>query len=271
VTLWTALPTGFVVGVFGTLIGAGGGFVLVPVLVLLEPDWGTELITAFSLAVVAANALAGSIAYLRLRRIDVASLPYFGGAALPGAIGGALLSPLIPRRIFDAVLGAAILVAATALLRASPPRRSARSGDAVRELTDRTGTRYAWEFDLRLGMAGSAAVGLLSSLLGIGGGIVHVPFMIAVLGFPEHVATATSHAVLAITAGAATLVHLAHGDFAIHLRRTLLCAGGAVLGAPVGARLATRVPGRAIARLLAGALALVGARLVLEALQRPAS
>jgi uncharacterized membrane protein YfcA len=271
VTLWTALPIGFVVGIFGTLIGAGGGFLLVPILVLLEPDWGTELITAFSLAVVAANAFAGSIAYLRLRRVDVVSLPYFAGAAVPGSIAGALLSPLIPRRIFDAVLGVAIVVAAAALLRAPRVGRVARAGNASRELTDATGAHYVWDFDLRLGMIGSAAVGLLSSLLGIGGGIVHVPFMIAILGFPEHVATATSHAVLAVTAGAATLVHLLHGDFAIHLRRTLLCAGGALLGAPLGARLATRVPGRAIARLLAGALGLVGVRLLIEALQRPVS
>ena len=82
-------------------------------------------------------------------------------------------------------------------------------------------------------MAGSAAVGLLSSLLWIGGGIVHVPFLIAVLGFPAHVGTATSHAVLAVRAAAATIVHLVHGDFHEHLGRTLLCASGAVLGARV--------------------------------------
>lgn len=267
-TVWTALPIGFLVGIFGTLIGAGGGFLLVPVLVLLEPDWGTETITAFSLAVVAANALAGSFSYLRLRRVDVASIPYFAGAAIPGAVGGAMLSPLIPRRIFDGVLGLAIVVAAAALVRTPSLHRVPRHAATRRELVDRTGVRFAWEFDLRLGMAGSAGVGLLSSLLGIGGGIVHVPFMIAVLGFPEHVATATSHAVLAITASAATIVHALHGDYAIHVRRTVLCAAGALLGAPLGARLATRVPGRAIARILAGALGLVGLRLLVEALQR---
>jgi len=268
VTLWTALPIGFVVGVFGTLIGAGGGFLLVPVLVLLEPDWGTETVTAFSLAVVAANALAGSISYLRQRRVDVASLPYFAGAAIPGAVAGALLSPFIPRRIFDGTLGMVIVAAAVALLRAPQLHRVTRAGNVARDLTDRSGVRFGWDFDLRLGMVGSAAVGFLSSLLGIGGGIVHVPFMIAVLGFPEHIATATSHAVLALTAGTATLVHLAHGDYEIHVRRTLLCAAGALFGAPLGARLATRVPGRAIARILAVALGLVGIRLLVEALQR---
>lgn len=267
-TLWSALPIGFVVGIFGTLIGAGGGFLLVPILMLLEPDWGTEMVTAFSLAVVTANALAGSMSYLRLRRIDVASIPFFAGAAVPGAIAGTLLSPLIPWRFFDAALGLAIVAAAAAMLRAPRYGQGRQAGRTARAFTDRSGNPYAWEFDLRLGMAGSAAVGLLSSLLGIGGGIVLVPFLIAVLGFPAHVATATSHSVLAATAAAATIVHLVHGDFHEHLRRTLLRAGGAVLGAPFGARLATRVPGRVITRVLAVALGLVGVRLLLEALQR---
>ncbi len=266
-TLWTALPIGLLIGTFGTLIGAGGGFLLVPLLVLLEPDWGTETVTAFSLAVVAANALAGTFSYVRLRRVDVASIPYFAGAAIPGAIGGALLSPLIPRRIFDGLLGCAILAAAIALARTPPLHQHSRRGGTARALTDRTGERFAWEFDLRLGMAGSAGVGLLSSLLGIGGGIVHVPFMIAVLGFPEHVATATSHAVLALTASAAVVVHGLQGDYTVHLHRTLLCAAGALLGAPLGAQLATRVPGRSIARILAAALGLVGVRLLVEALR----
>ncbi|MGP6156759.1 MAG: sulfite exporter TauE/SafE family protein, partial [Vulcanimicrobiaceae bacterium] len=261
-TLWTALPIGFAVGILGTLIGAGGGFLLVPILVLLEPDWGTETVTAFSLAVVTANALAGSISYLRLRRVDIASIPFFAAAAVPGAVAGAFLSALVPRRLFDAALGLAIILAAAALLRPPRVRRAHRAGDSARAFTDSTGNRYEWEFDLRLGMAGSAAVGLVSSLLGIGGGIVHVPFLIAVLGFPEHVATATSHAVLAVTAAAATIVHIAHGDFHEHLRRTLLCAGGALLGAPLGARLATHVPGRVIAHVLAVALGLVGLRLL---------
>src|SRR5579875_1749154 len=83
----SALPIGFCVGVFGTLIGAGGGFLLVPLLVVLEPQWSTQTVTAFSLAVVTANALAGSLSYARLRRIDLASFPIFSAASsssLPG-------------------------------------------------------------------------------------------------------------------------------------------------------------------------------------------
>jgi uncharacterized protein len=267
VTDFSALPIGFFVGVLGTLIGAGGGFLLIPVLVFLEPEWSTQTVTAYSLAVVAANACAGSLSYARLRRIDVASFPIFAAAAVPGAVLGAYLSTFVPRRIFDALLGCAIVIAAAWLSLSDRVGVRRRDGPTHRSLTDARGTHYEWSFDIRLGIVGSAIAGLVSSILGIGGGIVHVPFLVGVLGFPEHVATATSHAVLAITAGVATAVHIAHGDFD-HPVRTILTASGALLGAPLGARLSSRIPGAMIAKILAIALAAVGIRLLISALVR---
>ncbi|TMA11893.1 MAG: sulfite exporter TauE/SafE family protein, partial [Deltaproteobacteria bacterium] len=87
--LWL-IPVGFVIGAYGTLIGAGGGFVLVPLLLLLYPEEKPEIITSISLAVVFFNALSGSMAYGRLKRIDYRSGIVFSVATIPGAILGAL-------------------------------------------------------------------------------------------------------------------------------------------------------------------------------------
>ncbi|TAM58342.1 sulfite exporter TauE/SafE family protein [bacterium] len=258
-----AVVVGVVVGVLGTLVGAGGGFLLVPILALAEPSWATRTVTAFSLAVVAANASAGGLSYARQLRVDLRSFPLFALAAIPGAIAGAWLSAFIPRAEFDLAFGVVLLGVATVLLIRPARRQRGVAGGAHRVIVDRRGNRYEWSFDLRLGMAGSAGVGLLSSILGIGGGIIHVPFMVTVLGFPEHVATATSHAVLAVTALAATVVHVVGGDFGGEGVLTLLVAAGAVAGAPLGARLSTHLPGRAITRILALALASVAVRLLL--------
>ena len=65
---------------------------------------------------------------------------------------------------------------------------------------------------MRLGMGLSFLVGVISSLFGIGGGIVHVPFLIVILGLPVHAATATSHFVLAITTFMGTLIFLRNGQ-----------------------------------------------------------
>ena len=60
----------------------------------------------------------------------------------------------------------------------------------------------------------SLFVGYISSVLGVGGGFIHVPALTSLLNFPVHIATATSHFVLAIMALTGTLVHVAHGVFA---------------------------------------------------------
>ncbi|MDE2573379.1 MAG: sulfite exporter TauE/SafE family protein [bacterium] len=263
-----ALAFGFFIGVLGTLVGAGGGFLIVPVVALVEPKWATQTITAFSLAVVAANAAAGVISYQRQRRIDLKSFPLFAAAAIPGAALGAWLSNFIPRSIFDLIFGVG-LVAVAVVLFVNPARRLGRSrGGTKRLFIDRNGRRHEWSFDLPTGIAGAACVGVLSSLLGIGGGIVHVPFMVTVLSFPEHVATATSLAVLAVTAVVGAIVHVVQGDYRADALLTLLVAAGAVAGAPVGAKVSSLLPGRIITRILALALVLVGVRLCILSLSR---
>jgi uncharacterized membrane protein YfcA len=84
------IPLGFLLGAFGTLIGAGGGFVLVPVLLFLYPDEDPATITSISLAVVFFNALSGSLAYARQKRIDYRTGLAFAAAASRGRSRGRL-------------------------------------------------------------------------------------------------------------------------------------------------------------------------------------
>ena len=95
---------GIAVGTYGTMIGAGGGFVLVPLLLILYPGKPPEAITSISLAVVFLNAASGTVAYVRQRRIDFLAANCFAVATIPGAIAGALVTSYLPRRLFDATL-----------------------------------------------------------------------------------------------------------------------------------------------------------------------
>ena len=113
--LWL-VPVGFIVGAYGTLIGSGGGFVLVPLLLLLYPRESPEVITSISLAVVFFNALSGSIAYMRLKRVDYRSGVLFGIATIPGAILGAITTSTIPRPLFDIFLGILMIVGSLFLI-----------------------------------------------------------------------------------------------------------------------------------------------------------
>jgi uncharacterized membrane protein YfcA len=139
---------------------------------------------------------------------------------------------------------------------AGPPGRTQRT------LEDAHGQRYVWSFDMRLGLAGSVVVGIVSALFGIGGGPIQVPFLVAVLNYPEHVATATSHAVLAVTSLVATIIHATQGDYRGDLSSTLATALGALLGAPLGARASRYVPGKMLLRILAAMLAFIAFRLL---------
>ncbi|HUU64720.1 MAG TPA: sulfite exporter TauE/SafE family protein [Dehalococcoidales bacterium] len=104
---------------------------------------------------------------------------------------------------------------------------------------------------------------MLSGYFAAGGGIIHVPALIQLLGFPAHVATSTSHFVVAITTLAAVTVHAVTGAFTEGVRRAAVLSAGAVIGAQFGARLSQKVSGAWIIRLLAVGLALVGIRLLI--------
>lgn len=266
VSQWWLVPLGFVIGAFGTLIGAGGGFILVPILLLVYPQESTDLITGMSLAIVFFNTLSGSAAYARLKRIDYKSAIMFSAATIPGAILGALSTAYVPRRLFDAIFGVLMILGALFLFIRPTPGKKPADGRARRRV-ERTviegdGTVHHFSYDPMVGIGLSVVVGFLSSFLGVGGGFIHVPALVHLLNFPVHIATATSHFILAIMSLTGTAVHIATGTFVRGIRRMTLLAIGVLPGAQLGALLSDRVHGDWIIRGLAVALALVGLRLL---------
>ncbi|HZQ80847.1 MAG TPA: sulfite exporter TauE/SafE family protein [Gaiellaceae bacterium] len=256
---------GLAVGAVGTLVGAGGGFLLTPVLLIVYPHDSAQTLTSISLFAVWANSTSGSIAYARQKRIDVRSGLVFGAATLPGAIGGAVAVAYVPRHAFDAVMAAA-LAAVAVWISVHREGRRPRPG-TPRVLVDAAGTEWHYRVPVVRGAVYSLAVGFASSFLGIGGGVFHVPILVAGLGFPTHIATATSHFVLAQMSAAGVITHLVQGSYRVGhgLRRSLALGVGVAVGAQFGARASTRVSGVLIERLLAAGLVLVALRLALSA------
>jgi uncharacterized protein len=251
---------GALVGSLGTLIGAGGGFLLVPLLLLVyhlpPPD-----AVGTSLSLVFLNAVSGTVAYLRQGRVDLPLGWRFAAATVPGAVGGAYVARALSSDAFSVGFGLVLLLIAGLLVwgKAASPSRRARA----RAIVDARGETHLYHVDAWKGVTVSFGVGILSSAFGIGGGIIHVPFLIVVLGLPVHVATATSHFVLSISAlvGAATFFGLGHVD----VRLTALIGVGILAGAQLGARMSLRAPAVLIRQLLAAGLTLVGVRMVLAA------
>ncbi|MFA5307921.1 MAG: sulfite exporter TauE/SafE family protein [Dehalococcoidales bacterium] len=260
---------GLFIGAFGTLIGVAGGFLLIPILLFMYPDYSPTVITSITLTVAFFNAVSGSIAYYRLKRIDFKSGLLFALTAVPGAILGAYLVNYLSRSVFQYIFGG-ILLAISVFLMLRPTRKAGggflRRWPTSRQITDRQNTVHRYTYNLPLGMTIAFFVGVISGLLGIGGGIVHVPALTQILNFPAHIATATSHFMVAITTFSAIDTHLIARTFTGDFGVAAVLSGGAVVGAQFGARLSQKVSGVLIVRLLAGGLAIVALRLLISPL-----
>lgn len=255
------IPFGAFAGAYGTLIGAGGGFVLVPALLLIYPEEAPETITSISLAVVFFNALSGTLAYAKSGRIYYKAGIAFSLATLPGAVVGALATTAISRAWFDPLFG--ILLVLVAIFLAIMP---GKKGPIVMAQAESEPGFHLNRSTLPLGLVLSTAFGFLSSFLGIGGGFLYVPALVYVLRFPVHIATATSLFILTITALTGSLTHIAAGLFHHGMRRALVLSIGAIMGAQIGAKLSQRIHGDWIIRSLAVALGLIGVRFIVLSL-----
>ncbi|HEX3030958.1 MAG TPA: sulfite exporter TauE/SafE family protein [Bacillota bacterium] len=282
------LLLGLFAGFIGTILGLGGGFLIIPYL-LLVGHFTPQLAVGTSLSIVFLNTLSGSWAYARQRRIDYATAIRFALATVPGSVVGAYMSRWYHGPTFSRFFAIFLLcMAAYLIYRTARPEKekggaeggageeagaareawgqredsapTAKKGWVHRVVTDTSGTTYVVDYDLRLGIITSFFVGLLASLLGIGGGIIHVPLMIYFLGFPPHLATATSHLILAISSFFAAGTHVFIGNVAF--KTTLLVGIGAVAGAQLGAKAAKKVTGPWIIRGLSLAVIFLALRML---------
>ena len=254
-TLALAL-VGFGVGTFGTLIGAGGGFILMPLFFFLYPTASPDELAAISLAIVALNAVSGSIPYALDKKIDYRSGLAFAAAAIPGSIFGAICSSYIPRGLFEPLFGILLASISIYLFWKSfkskyPKKHAANSKPHI--------------FNLRLGIGLSFIIGFISTLLGIGGGVIHVPVLVYLLQFSVPFATATSHFVLAITATVGTITHVFQGNHGLEsLEKIAIFAPGVIIGAQVGAHLSKKIHSSLIVRALSLCLIFIALRLILK-------
>lgn len=265
---------GIGIGALGTLIGAGGGFILVPVLILLYPTMKPEVLTAVSLAIVMVNALVGTIAYYQKRRIDFKAGIIFAVATIPGSIIGVFVTTMIPRGQFDVLFGILLILLAFFLFFKSGKRkgkskelRAIKPGYTFQRKKDKNGVIYEYAYSIKTGIIISLFIGFFSPLFGIGGGIIHVPAMTEILYFPVHIATATSQFVLGVMAMISVCVHYFQGSYDNPevVRLMILLGIGVVPGSLLGARLSTLIKGGVIIKVLAISLAIIGLRILFNA------
>lgn len=247
------LLLGLSVGGLGTAMGAGGGFLLSPLFLYLYPNMSPAMITAMSLFAVSVNSTSGSIGYFFRKQIHWPSVFLFSIAAFPGVFIGVKLTTAIPRNIFNNIFGTFLILLSIFLF--IRQRKNAVVHPKI----------HFWNHQTRfLGSFISLFVGVASSLLGIGGGIIHVPLLSEGLNYPIHLAAGTSHAILAITSLVAVINHFQLGDLTPFNFDLVPLSIGLVVGAQIGAHYAKKIKGSIILTFLSAALFSVGLRLLFK-------
>lgn len=227
------------------MVGLGGGFVMLPVLRLfygLPP----AVAAGTSLVLVVVSSASGSAAYLRQRVVDVRIGWLIAGGGIPGGILGAITVKQTSPRVFD-WLFALFLIAIAADIVFNRRKRSGRIATVAR-------TKPA------VALTVGFFVGFVSSLFGVGGGVILIPSLLYLTALPVHIVTATSQFAILLTAPVGFIAHLVQRD--VDWSYALPLAAGGLLGGPIGARLSSRLNSPALFIALALALVLAACALI---------
>lgn len=261
------VPIGVAVGLVGALIGVGGGFFVVPFLLQIWKRglFVKETATAASLGVVLVSALSATWANWTRKRIDVRLGLLLAAGTLPGAWLGRRLHGWLSDRAFAYSFAGLLLAVALyiAFVRLKPGKGLLRG--APRELLDSDGQSHRYEVNSTAGVLVGTLVGVVSSLFGVGGGLILVPFMVVVYGAPTVVATSTSQFAFIFTSLVGVAVSLLDRHVTPEGWRVIGLMGlGVAIGAQLGVSIAKRVREKVVRGMLAAVIATVAVLMVLK-------
>ncbi|NJE10177.1 sulfite exporter TauE/SafE family protein [Thermococcus sp. MAR1] len=242
---------GVFIGILAALFGLGGGFLIVPTLNFL----GVEIHHAVgtSSAAVVFTSLSSALAYHRQRRIHYKAGLLLASTAVIGAYIGAWMTSFISAGQLKVIFGAALVIVAVRIYR----KKTAEPSEVKLEEV---------EVNYKLVPVGGFFAGIASGLLGVGGGIINVPFL-TYLGLPIHYAVATSSFAIVFTATAGALKHYAMGN--VETQWLVLLVPGLIIGAQLGARIAKRTRASSLKKAFAVVMALLALRMILKGLGLP--
>jgi len=277
------LGIGAGVGMLSGLFGVGGGFLITPVLFFIGIPPAVAVATGANQVV--ASSISGVMAHLRRRTVDLK----MGTVLLVGGLIGSSLGIYVFRWltalgqvdlavqlsyvVFLGVVGALMLQESLrSWLRSKTPgapRRKAHQHNWV----------HALPFKMKFRVSGlyisvippllvGASVGVLSAVMGVGGGFIMVPAMIYLLGMPTKVVVGTSLFQIIFTTAFTTVAHAVSSHSVDILLAFFLIIGG-VFGAQLGSQLGTRLRGEQLRILLALLVLAVCAKVAMDLLIAP--
>ncbi|MFJ7745235.1 sulfite exporter TauE/SafE family protein [Peribacillus sp. NPDC097295] len=270
--IWLLLiSVGLLAGTIGSLVGLGGGIIIVPSLLFLGSatdimgDLTPQVAVGVSTVIMIFTGLASTLTYLKHKVVDYkAGLIFFAGSA-PGGIIGAYVNKILNVDAFSLYFGLFMILMAIVLLvkdRLRPMVFKPGNGKIIKTYENKKGQASTYGYHPLVAISISFVVGISSGLFGIGGGSLMVPVMMLVFFFPPHVAVATSMFMVFLSSITNSITHISLGN--VNWPYAFALIPGAWIGAKLGAYINTRLNSSALENMLKIVLIIIGIRLIYQ-------
>jgi len=248
VTEFFLFMTGLLAGSFGALLGLGGGVIVIPVLTML---FNLPIHTAIgvSLIGVIATSTGAAVVYVREGKADIRLGMLLELGTTAGAILGAVTAGMVSSKALYLLFAILLLYNSYSMYRKTEDTGAVSPGDASRPVAASATDNYSVEDGYSLdkvrnvprGLFFSLLAGVMSGLLGVGGGLIKIPVMYLLMGVPLKVAAATSNFMIGVTATAGAVIYYLNGDISplVAVPVALGVFAGAMAGSWANARIST--------------------------------
>jgi uncharacterized membrane protein YfcA len=256
---------GVAVGALGSMLGIGGGVLLIPLLTGLLGVPIKTAIGASIVSVIATSSAAGAV-YVERGLTHTRLSMVLEVATTLGALAGGITAILLAPNLLEGIFGVVLLYIVYSMRRI--PKEDAHIGPTglldMHYTDPLSGKVVSYRVrNLPVGLGASFLAGNVSGLLGVGGGIIKVPIMTLVMGLPLRAAIGTSNFMIGITAATSAVIYYQHGyiDPSIAIPTAL----GVLVGAQVGTRLGGQIRSYRLKQLFQGLLLVFAVQMLYKA------
>ncbi|MDQ0257621.1 putative membrane protein YfcA [Evansella vedderi] len=260
---------GLIAAIFGSILGLGGGIIIVPTLMILSNYSAIlngitpQIAVGTSLMVMIFTALSSTLAYLKQKTVDYKSAFIFFIGSGPGALFGVWMNKGIQVDAFLILFGLFIILVSFILMVRKHIKPLSRHPSGIkREYINPSGKSIHYGYEPIIAIPIAFIVGICSGLFGIGGGSLMVPAMIILFGFPAHIAVATSMLMIFLSSIVSSISHISLGN--VDWLYALALLPGAWVGGQMGAAINRRMTSDSIVNLLRFFLIIIGIRLIYQ-------
>ncbi len=275
INIWALAITGLVAGLLGAMLGVGGGILIVPMLTLVL-GIPMQVAIGSSLVSIVINACTATSVYIRSHMTNLKLGLLLACGLVPGAVAGGLLAASVSSPVLSILFGLVLLYVAYSLI---PKKRPAVPSLSI-PIAEKEHTSHAWldgcyhdpavneEINYEVHRPATGVIagffgGVISSLLGVGGGIINVPVMNLVMKVPLKATIATSSLLLCITTMTGSLIYVSNGYILPYVVAPLIIS--VYLGARVGATFAHRARSAVLIRIFMVFLVLTSILMIVKA------